>query len=258
MLSESKTFQFVFAVFMAGIVSCWISGKPLGIFPERATAQMPGALQQNEAPRVSILYPKKENALQLNTRIPYKIDVTDAEDGASKYDEITSNEVLLEVRYVPEGMPENEGVAKSSITDPGLMAIASSNCLLCHEFQGKLIGPSFYEIGQRYNSSGEADRDTLINRIKNGSSGIWGEQVMPSHPELNSDEIAAMLRWINEFASLDAVRYYHGLEGTIELRPGPHSKPDGVFVLTSGYRDHGIGGKDRKVGQDQIVLSNGE
>lgn len=223
--------------------------------PMEEVAEWNNPLQENEAPQVTILYPKAGESPKTHTRIPYKIEVTDTEDGASRYDEINSNEVMVEVRYLSHILLEKERKSETSVSDSGLQAIAGSNCLLCHDFRGKRIGPSFYEIGQRYQSAGKDVQQTLVQRIIEGSSGVWGEQVMPSHPELSSGEVENMLQWIHKFATQENVNYYHGLEGSLELIPTSPALPDGVFVITSAYRDHGVDGQNKKSGQDQQVVS---
>ncbi|MCW3105517.1 MAG: hypothetical protein JWQ09_23, partial [Segetibacter sp.] len=65
--------------------------------------------------------------------IQYKIKVSDEEDGESAYDEIPSNEVFLEVKYLADASKATAEMNKAVKSDPaGLAAIKSSNCLNCH------------------------------------------------------------------------------------------------------------------------------
>lgn len=232
----------------------FFSGPVRGISKmEKSKAYSPG-YQENEPPQVTILSPKDHESYPLNSRVPYKISVSDKEDGESKYDEIASGEVLVEVTYMPPTETKNFTNVKPATPDPGLLGIAASNCLLCHAFKGNLIGPSFYEIAQKYQHT-KPDPDTVANRVMNGSTGVWGDKVMPSHPELTLEEIKAMLHWINQNAAQEGKQYYHGLEGTVELNPdSPSAEKVGVFVITSYYRDHGFDGALKKIGIDQVIL----
>lgn len=62
----------------------------------------------------------------------------------------------------------------------------TSGCLACHKVDGKLVGPSFHEIAQRYRPNHpEADApQTLVDRlaksIVSGSKGNW--TFLPSIP----------------------------------------------------------------------------
>jgi len=213
-------------------------------------------MQENEPPKVTILSPKDNASYPPNSRIPYKIEVSDKEDGESKYDEISSGEVLMEVIYVPASEIDDLPDPNAESPDPGLLGIAASNCLLCHAFKGNLIGPSFYEIAQKYRQT-KPDPGMITNRIRNGSTGVWGDKVMPSHPELTLTEIKEMLQWITRNAAQEETQYYHGLEGTLELQGEPARK-GGEFVVTSIYRDHGAKGASRKVGSDRVILKVGK
>jgi cytochrome c len=232
---------------LGGVCLCNFLGQP----QSTETA----ILQDNEPPKVTILSPEDNSIYRLNSRIFYNIAVSDREDGESKYDEIASGEVLLEVKYVP-GDGYREGVDGPPIPapDPGLLGLAASNCLFCHAFRGNLIGPSFYEIGEEYKRT-KPDMGEIANRVLNGSTGIWGDKVMPSHPELAPEEVDSMLQWIVNFAARGDVRYYHGLDGTIDLQADASSEfREGTLVITSFYRDHGTGGSLNKTGADQVIL----
>lgn len=56
----------------------------------------------NNAPVVKIIIPKNNSRYEWNTPIRYNIIVSDKEDGESKFQEILSSEVSLEVRYQPD------------------------------------------------------------------------------------------------------------------------------------------------------------
>jgi cytochrome c len=73
--------------------------------------------------------------------------------------------------------------------------IEKSDCLTCHEFDKKTVGPSFLEIAQRY-SEQEGALQTLGLKIKEGGTGVWGNQVMNPHPRLSAGEIRTMLDYI--------------------------------------------------------------
>src|ERR1700687_5880746 len=54
----------------------------------------------NHTPTVKIIQPQKNAVYIWNSLIPYSVDVSDAEDGESKYQEIQSMEVLVKLKYV--------------------------------------------------------------------------------------------------------------------------------------------------------------
>jgi cytochrome c len=77
----------------------------------------------------------------------------------------------------------------------GLSIINESDCNTCHKADKKLIGPSYVEIVQKYPYS-TANVNTLVDRIKNGSSGVWGDVAMPAHPSLEQEEFEVIVEYI--------------------------------------------------------------
>src|SRR4051794_21307808 len=109
--------------------------------------------QENHAPLVKITVPKNNSFFEWNSPLKYAVTVSDAEDGDSKFDEITSNEVLLQVRYIADSSKLAGELNRTEKIETGLAAMRTSNCLNCHDFNSKLIGPSFYEINKRYSDT---------------------------------------------------------------------------------------------------------
>lgn len=75
----------------------------------------------------------------------------------------------------------------------GLILINNSDCNVCHKQSEKLIGPSYSQIAIKYD---EKNRDFLVDNIIKGSNGVWGEIIMPAHPNLKREEVAQMVDYI--------------------------------------------------------------
>jgi len=210
--------------------------------------------QANRPPVVQITTPKNGETYPLGSRVPYSLSISDPEDGESKYDEIPRNQVLLRIQYAGGDKPASAHNDTMRREPAGLLGILGSNCLNCHAFKGKLIGPSFLEISKKY-QAGKPDMALMASRVKNGSSGIWGPLAMPGHPELSDKEIDEMLLWITKEGELDRVDYYTGTEGSLLLNPPADFDEKGVMVLTASYTDKGLSGKDRLRGEDRICIS---
>jgi cytochrome c len=213
--------------------------------------------QQNTPPVVKIISPQNNSSFDTNSPVRYKINVSDKEDGDSRYDEINVKQVLLEVRYLADKskLPAilKEGVQPDA---PGIAIMRTSNCFNCHNFNGKSIGPSFYEIGKRYPAT-KSTVDSLVKHIKDGSSGIWAKEKMPTHPELTNDEIKSTVLWILKHADDPDVAYYIGAMGVFLIKPPVASKPNGVYILTASYVDDGLKGapgKQRLKREDEVML----
>ena len=212
--------------------------------------------QENHQPVVKIIAPKNNSLFNFDTQVNYEISVSDKEDGESKYDEINAKEVLLEVRYIKDKSKLSAIITKGIQPDPrGIAIMRISNCFNCHNFNGKSIGPSFYEISTRYPPT-IANTDSLVKHIREGSSGTWGKEKMPTHIELSVGETKSTVQWILRHAADADLNYYIGTEGSFRVKPAV-SKPKGVYVLTASYVDHGskdAPGKQRLKGEDVVVI----
>jgi len=215
--------------------------------------------QENHPPAVKLITPKNNSTFDFDTQINYDITVADKEDGDSKYDEINVKEVLLEVRYIKDKSKLTALLKKGIQPDlPGIAIIRTSNCLNCHNFNGKSIGPSFFEISKKYPFT-KPNTDTLVKHIRQGSSGTWGKEKMPTHPELTDEEIKVTVQWILKHSTDPDVNYYIGLNGSFRIKPPIASKSNRLYMLTASYIDQGLKtdpGKQRIKGQDMIVISS--
>ena len=184
--------------------------------------------QENNPPVVKVTVPE---SVAVNTPVRYSISVSDKEDGDTKYDEINPTEILLTVQ---------NGGDKSSVNVNDLHAMMASNCMNCHAFNSKLIGPSYMDISKKYSPE---HVPLLVKRVKDGSKGVWSDIVMPTHPELSDEEINKMVKWILNFKNEKNTTYHLGKEGSIQM------KSAGPVMLTASYLDH-----QKKMGSDKMVL----
>jgi cytochrome c len=204
--------------------------------------------QENQAPVVKIISPQNNSPFDKDASVTYKISVSDKEDGDSKFDEINPKEVLLKVRYLKNGkaLPANS-------QNNGLNVIMTSNCITCHGFNTKAMGPSFSDISKRYPTT-KANIDSLVKRIKDGSTGTWGKEKMPPHPELSVSDIKSIAQWIMKNATDPNVNYYVGTDGYFRFKAEAQK---GIYQLTASYTDHGlkdVPGSKRLRGQDVIMI----
>lgn len=185
-------------------------------------------VQENHPPVIKITVPLT-GTVQLP--ISYSINVADREDGDTRYDEINPNEILLQAE--PAETREKNDIS-------ALHSMMASNCMNCHAFKSKLIGPSYADISNKYSS---ADAATLVKHVKGGSKGVWGDIVMPTHPELSVEEISVMVNWILRYKDSKSVDYYLGKEGAVQIK-----KP-GKYKLTASYLDH-----NKTMGEDHAEI----
>jgi S-disulfanyl-L-cysteine oxidoreductase SoxD len=84
--------------------------------------------------------------------------------------------------------------ASANVNDPKALLNANS-CTACHGMKNKVVGPGFNEIAAK--NKGRADVEAyLIDKIKNGGSGVYGAVPMPAQPQLKDAEAKAIAQWI--------------------------------------------------------------
>jgi cytochrome c len=71
--------------------------------------------------------------------------------------------------------------------------IKSNDCLTCHSYDQRLVGPSFQAISEKYN---ETSVDMLSRKIIKGGNGNWGQIPMIPHPKLSKNDADMIVRYI--------------------------------------------------------------
>jgi cytochrome c len=213
---------------------------------------------RNSKPEVKIITPEHNSKFQWNSTISYAIRVVDAEDGNSDYDEIAANEVLLKVDYLADSanLPAyQKQTSQEASLATGLQLMQQIICFNCHSSKNKLIGPSFDLISAKYpyNKTNEA---SLVQKIINGSSKVWGDVIMPPNPALTQQQAKQIIRWILTNNRNPDSYYLAGLSGSFQTNPKPKNGNKGVYVLTAIYIDRGDknSAQSKKRGYHTVVL----
>ena len=70
-----------------------------------------------------------------------------------------------------------------------------SGCLGCHAAATKLVGPAYRDVAAKY--AGDANAGAaLVQSIRNGGSGKWGEIPMPPQNLVSEADAKKLARWI--------------------------------------------------------------
>ena len=193
----------------------------------------------NEPPQVTIVKPDDKAVFKWNSLIPYSIMVSDQEDGQSVYDEIPESRVFLEVHYFSSGLVAAKFAEdKTKVDRKMLRLMGQSDCLNCHAARTKMIGPSFARIAGRYAKS-PTSLELLSDRLISGSTGIWGDEPIPPHPNLEIEGARNMVEWILALDLKPNYGFHIGTEGSFRTKEKVLDT-DGVYLLTASYADNGI------------------
>ena len=69
------------------------------------------------------------------------------------------------------------------------------NCLACHQVDKKVVGPSYKEVAAKY-AGDKAAQAKLVDKVKKGGAGVWGQTPMPPNNTVPDAEVQALVKWI--------------------------------------------------------------
>lgn len=68
-------------------------------------------------------------------------------------------------------------------------------CLNCHQVNKKVVGPAFADVAKKYKGDASAPAH-LLEVIKRGGKGVWGNIPMPPHPQVPEAEAKSLVKWV--------------------------------------------------------------
>jgi cytochrome c len=67
-------------------------------------------------------------------------------------------------------------------------------CTACHAVDHKVVGPAFKDVATKYR--GKDVEATLVEKVKNGGAGVWGQVPMTPNPQVPDQDLHAIVKWI--------------------------------------------------------------
>ena len=204
----------------------------------------------NSKPKISV----EINSGESSTFIPgkpltYKVSVSDNEDG----DEIDESNIFVSVDYLDGFDEASLSLGHQQVSDiaQGGNLLATSICKSCHKINEKSIGPSYFEVAEKY-----SEKDDIVSflsdKIINGSSGNWGENVMPANTDIDKREVQKIVKYIMSLSNSPLEKSLP-ISGSIVPEPNNENK---VMVITASYTDMGAEGVESLTGIEKIVLKS--
>jgi cytochrome c len=88
--------------------------------------------------------------------------------------------------------PGAQAEAKSSVKPDEMPA--KYGCTACHAVDHKVVGPAFKDVAAKYR--GQDVEAKLVEKVKNGGSGVWGQVPMVPNPQVPDEDLHALVKWI--------------------------------------------------------------
>ena len=142
--------------------------------------------------------------------IKYSIAVTDKEDGA-----IQNNDPNLVISFAPveDVNAPVQGHQKADIATVAKSIMEANGCKACHSMDIKIVGPALKDVAARYKNDKNA-LNYLVNKIKKGGNGVWGEVNMPSFATLSDEDRTAVATYV---LSLADIKQSLPLQGSVKI-----------------------------------------
>jgi cytochrome c5 len=77
----------------------------------------------------------------------------------------------------------------------GEALMQKDGCAACHGVDKKIVGPAYQDVAAKYKGDAGA-LAKLVQKVKAGGSGVWGQIPMPPNPNVPDDDIKALVSWI--------------------------------------------------------------
>lgn len=87
--------------------------------------------------------------------------------------------------------PQERDITK----EEGFTLAQNNGCFSCHEIGVESYGPQWRDVATKYRGDGGAET-YLADKIANGGSGVWGEEVMPPHPQISEADRRALAKFV--------------------------------------------------------------
>lgn len=180
--------------------------------------------------------------------VEYEVVVSDPDGNA----DINMDSIYVKVEYITQIDNEAEylGHQQVSAAANGRALTQSMDCKICHKEAEKSIGPNYLDIAKKYKDKSESST-YLQNAIIVGGTGVWGEVMMPAHPNITPSETRQIVAYI--LALADEEIQSLPPRGKIKAEP---EKPEQIMLITATYTDKGQEGVAPLTGSQSVILEN--
>ena len=186
--------------------------------------------------------------------VRYSTSVTDREDGSLRAGSIPASRVHVTAQYLKGGLAAtgNEPGSGDNALTVGRGLIEGSDCLSCHQFNARSIGPAYSDVAKKYRGDKTAVAH-LVKKIREGGSGVWGSATMPAHPNLTDAQASAIVAYILSLAERGNAAP-QPVRGSYLPPADAAAAPQGVVELHAEYTDRGGNGMPSITGEKSLVL----
>ena len=178
------------------------------------------------------------------TSVKYSVAVSDKEDGQIQGG---NPNLMIVFAKVEDASAPAQGHQQADVGTVAKGLMEANGCRACHDLNTKIVGPALMDVAKRYKNDKNA-MDYLVNKIKKGGNGVWGEVNMPAFATLSDEDRSALVTYV---LSLADAKQSLPLQGSVNIASSAkdqqifdvNSEPETIatqkFELTAAYTDKG-------------------
>ncbi|MBS1666745.1 MAG: ThuA domain-containing protein [Bacteroidetes bacterium] len=208
----------------------------------------------NEQPSVDIDILGNKSFYFPGKDLKYAIKVNDKDDTASARQ---MSGLYASVDYLDgfdkAAIPMGHQQAAAMATGQTLML--SYDCKTCHKVAEKSIGPAFTQVAAKYPNE-QKTVDYLINKIRKGGGGVWGETMMAAHPNISQSDLNTIVEWILTLGKKITVKPSLAPSGSIKPGSDKSISQKAALIISASYTDKGGPGIKPLTGSKTLALRN--
>ncbi len=209
------------------------------------------AIVGNSLPQLRFIKPQDGDFFTPGQKIEYQLVIADSEDGTNDPDKLEQDDWELIESTAPSRTFVESIVQQASAQanePPGLSLIRKSDCLNCHASNRPLVGPSFVDIAKKYRDQPH-ELEKSVQRVIQGSSGVWGKVGMLPHAQHTPAEVQQMVQYVYSVNESSANASAQGFANEL-----PVADKINELVLEASYTDLGKGEIPKATGVARVRL----
>ncbi len=155
----------------------------------------------NEPPTITFDVPGNKTFFFGDQPLKYAVTVKDKEDGvappervAFSIDHVSEN---FETDWLTQDDAEVDGTTRFGVAKA---LMAQSDCKTCHNLDSKSNGPAWTKVAEKY-AGDAAGQAKLVDKVRTGGSGVWGDVNMAAHPGLTPAEVRSIIDYVMNIKS---------------------------------------------------------
>jgi cytochrome c len=204
----------------------------------------------NEAPDVDIKIAGNQSVYFPSSPINYEVVVKDKDQPGI---EPANLRVLADFVEGRDKAAVPVGHLSVSETEMGRNIMLTYDCKACHKVDEKSVGPAYTAVAMKYKTDPKASA-YLIEKIRKGGGGVWGEVAMSAHPDIPENDLQQIVKWILSLSAAGQEKKSLKPSGTIT----PPANSKGQLYFTAMYTDNGGNGIKPLTGKKTLVLRNNQ